>query len=182
MSADNFMAIIYEDGKYHGYHCCASLDYFNVEDYKRQGTYQFTEDTWQGAVDACYNFGYLEYGYDFINRPPDKQDILDLIWDTWLESHELIMNLPFDHYMVCVKEQLREAFLHYHQGKPDKAMNEVVDLISVSINWLVWFGQYKEDIRELVVNRVTSRMKDKTREIIEKYEQLRIDQDMSLWD
>ena len=109
-------------------------------------------------------------------------DILDEVWDTWLESHDLIMELSFDHYMICAREQLREVFLHYYNDDLTKALNEVVDLISVSINWLVWFGQGKEDIRELVMSRLVNRMKGRTREIIEKYEKLRIEQDLSMWD
>ena len=180
MSSDNFMAIIYENGAYHGYHCSASLDYDTIEDYKH-GTWSFDAATPVEAIEKCGAM-YLEYGYEFVNMPESKPDILDEVWDTWLESHDLIMELSFEHYMVCAKEQLREVFLHYYEDDMLKAMNEVVDLISLSINWLTWFGQDKEGIRELIMARLGGRMKGRTREIIEKYEKLRIEQDLSLWD
>lgn len=68
MSADDFMAILYEDGKYHGYHCCASLDYCNVNDYKQKGVEHFVVGTWQEAVDLADDED-SEYGYTFVNMP-----------------------------------------------------------------------------------------------------------------
>jgi len=184
MSADNFMALIHIDGKYYGYDCSASLDYECIADYERKGIINFIVDSAAEAIEKCEAI-YLEYGYIFVNMPEQqaaKPDILDEVWDTWLESHDLMMELSFEHYMVCAKEQLREVFLHYYGDDMLKAMNEVVDLISLSINWLTWFGQDKEGIRELITARLGGRMKGRTREIIEKYEKLRIEQDLSLWD
>lgn len=111
-----------------------------------------------------------------------KPDILDEHYDIWYDAHSLSSKLSFDHYMVCAREQLREQFLHYHVGNMPKAMNEVVDMISLSLNLLYWFGLDKDGVRNIIIKRMTDRMKGRTFEIIEKYEKIRLEQDLALWD
>lgn len=71
---DNFIAIVKDnDGKFRGYDCSASQDYFNVSDYKK-GFMVFEVDTMEHAVsEAQKNF--TEYGYSFVNmfeKKPEK--------------------------------------------------------------------------------------------------------------
>jgi len=73
MSADNFMAVLKEDNKYVGYHCSASVA-CEVPGwrkcYKCIGTEHFRVDTIEEAVNECEHFGYLEYGYRFVDSHP----------------------------------------------------------------------------------------------------------------
>lgn len=72
MSADNFLAVLQERGKYIGYHCSASMYYPQEECYRCMGSREFEADTLDEAIDCCENFDAdgigLEYGYRFINR------------------------------------------------------------------------------------------------------------------
>ena len=68
MSADNFLAIVRgKDGKYRGYHCCASMDYHKISDYRRYGTKHFEVDTREEAIEKAQAEEFLEYGYNFVN-------------------------------------------------------------------------------------------------------------------
>ena len=67
MSADNFIAILKENDKQVGYHCSASLHYPLRKCYSCIGTKQFTLGSIEEAIVKCENFGYLEYGYRFID-------------------------------------------------------------------------------------------------------------------
>ena len=94
MSADNFVAIKYEDGKYKGYECCASLDYNSLLDYEQQGNKCFVADTWQEAVDAADDIN-AEYGYQFVSVPPitGQESSVDIAhyWD-----HPMFLELTKD--------------------------------------------------------------------------------------
>ena len=67
MSADNFMAILKKDDKYVGYHCSASLHYPLRKCYSCIGTKYFEVASIEKAIIKSENFGYLEYGYRFID-------------------------------------------------------------------------------------------------------------------
>lgn len=70
MSSDNFMAVLKEGNKYVGYHCSASVFEGTPcwrKCYSCQGSVAFTANTLEEAIEKCENFGYLEYGYRFID-------------------------------------------------------------------------------------------------------------------
>ena len=71
MSADNLMAVIQESNTYIGYHCSASIlcecpGY--RECYSCTGTKEFKVESLDEAIQKCEEFGYLEYGYSFVDR------------------------------------------------------------------------------------------------------------------
>jgi len=74
MSADNFLAIVQEpDDSFTAYDCSASVDYEDIEDYRR-GYEAFKADDVMEAVQKAqaYSAGGLspEYGYRFVNLSP----------------------------------------------------------------------------------------------------------------
>ena len=109
-------------------------------------------------------------------------DVIDEHYDIWHEAHSLSKTLGFSHYITCAKEQIREQVQHYYAGNMPKAMNEVVDVISLSLNMLYWFGLDKDGVKDIIIKRMNDRMRGKTFEIMEKYENMRIEQDLAMWD
>jgi len=85
MSVDDFMAVLHEEGgKWVGYHCSASMQYPQQTCYRCLGTRRFRVDSMKDAIIECQQFdeggyGYLEYGYFFVNPDSELPDIdLDL--------------------------------------------------------------------------------------------------------
>ena len=101
--------------------------------------------------------------------------VLQLLWDAWTPSQERIVKSSDQDFVIAVIKQLLEIKQHLNNvclepGSYEKAMNEIVDIISLSQNWLRKFGLNPDSITALIKDRVESRYVGKTEEILDKYE------------
>ena len=88
------------------------------------------------------------------------------IWDAWDSVEQRVMELSEGSHLKIVQHQLHEIL-----GASDRQseLNEIVDIISVSLNWLRWHGLNTADIAALVQKRNSQRYVGKTTEIMDKY-------------
>ncbi len=102
----------------------------------------------------------------------NKQDPLGPLqpaYDTWSEVQEQVLDKPLSHFMPTITIQMLEVYEHVASGRVDKAINEVVDILSVSLNWLRWFGLDDVEIAEAIRARTATRYEGKAQEILDKY-------------
>lgn len=94
-------------------------------------------------------------------------DPLQGIWDAWTPVKNRVWNKPPHYFPSIIQLQLIEIL--NHDNTKGKA-NEVVDIISICINWLRWMNYDKlDDIAELIWARVKTRYSNQATEILDKY-------------
>jgi len=87
------------------------------------------------------------------------------IWDAWDEVHNRLMVQPETHFTSTILTQLEEA-----EAEPrDTRAKEVIDIISVSLNWLRWLGYGPEMVAQAVQDRAAKRYVGQGEAIFEKY-------------
>jgi CRISPR/Cas system CSM-associated protein Csm2 small subunit len=102
----------------------------------------------------------------------EEKDLIDLHWEIWVDQSK-IRSVPFSHFIIALKEQLREIEQYQASGQNEKKLNEVADLIPLALNFLRWHGLTKSQIRQLLRERYLTRYAGQTEEIINKYEKMR---------
>lgn len=98
-----------------------------------------------------------------------KLGVLQHLWDAWMPEHNNILRAPADLFPPAYLAQLKEIKEHLRDGDEDKALNEIVDMISLSVNWLRWFGLKPQDIAELIDKRIQTRYVGQVSAIMKKY-------------
>ena len=81
--------------------------------------------------------------------------VLNLICDIWDQVNDRVVQLPPAHFAASLIIQIAEALEHIKDGDKAAATKEVVDIISVSLNWLRAFGLDRRGIEELILLRLS---------------------------
>lgn len=89
-------------------------------------------------------------------------------YDFWTPVISDIKHKPVGHFLAVIPLQVAEAMEQIKSGDARHAAAEVVDCISVCINWLRWMGYDDEGIAQAMAERATRYVDAKG--IIEKYE------------
>lgn len=102
---------------------------------------------------------------------PAKKPVLgplQPIWDAWEEHRDFIDGLPNVYFQNIISIQFNEIEDHEEQGRPpEKVANEIVDIMSLCLNWLRSKGLDDQGVADAIAARLP-RYTD-TAAIIEKY-------------
>jgi hypothetical protein len=101
-----------------------------------------------------------------------EKDIINSLFNTWSPQHYRIMELDEKDFQVAIVEQLKEIHEHLRNKLQRKTANEIVDIISISINWLRWLGYTPDEMYRAIEERIRTRYKNNIREILDKYDLL----------
>ena len=101
-----------------------------------------------------------------------ERDTINQLFEAWLPVHWDIMGLPFNAYPKLFQTQLAELVGHYQAGEQDKVLNEIVDILSVAVNLFRWFRLSPRQIKDKIQQRIDTRYRGQTRDILEKYGQI----------
>jgi hypothetical protein len=94
---------------------------------------------------------------------------LQTMWDVWSEVQDLNMQFDTTHYWDLITDQIIEITTHLREGHPEKAKNEMVDIISIAMNWLRRMGvSTPQELADCIEARVKERYVGKVREIVER--------------
>ena len=97
----------------------------------------------------------------------------DPIWDVWSSVQDRIRALPQDHFPRTLVAQLDEIeALQAQPGGEDAIEKELIDIISVTFNWLRYRGLSRREVGRLARMRAWTRYLHQTDAIIDKYERL----------
>ena len=94
--------------------------------------------------------------------------VLGNIWEVWDEEHDQVMSQSFNHFNSLYLRQLLELVAHHNIGNTQGAINEAIDFMSVSMNFLRWNGLNAHEIADAIKNRVDTRYRGKVRAIIDR--------------
>jgi len=93
---------------------------------------------------------------------------LQPIWDAWESHRDYIDGLPNIYFRNVIEIQLNEIDDHVEAGNPpDKVENEIVDIISICMNWFRSRGFSDQDVVEAIQYRLPRF--DDTQGIMDKY-------------
>ncbi len=102
---------------------------------------------------------------------PRKQSILgplQPIWDAWEEHRDFIDGMPNIYFENVIRIQFNEIDDHKEAGHPpERTTNEIIDVISICLNWLRSRGLDDQGVADAIAAR-TPRFDD-TASIIKKY-------------
>ena len=91
-----------------------------------------------------------------------------IIWDAWTPAEEVHRNQVSDYFINIIRDQFVEYWICALCLNTGKADNEIMDIISVSMNWLRSRGYTDKDVATLAKSR-SKRYEGHTDEIIKKY-------------
>ena len=94
--------------------------------------------------------------------------VLGDMWEVWNEEHDQIMSQSFLHFNSLYLRQLQELLAHHNQSNTQGAINEAIDFLSVSINYLRWSGLSAHEIFDAIKDRIDTRYRGKVRTIIDR--------------
>ena len=92
------------------------------------------------------------------------------IWDAWEPVNERTMRQPVDHFDVSLRMQLDE--IEVEDPKSIRTTKEIIDIISLALNWMRWQGHTPGSIAALVKWRAETRYAPDPNAIFEKYMKL----------
>jgi hypothetical protein len=95
--------------------------------------------------------------------------VLAILWEVWNSEHENIVNSDHQLFHNAIIAQLTEIKEHLAKGEEQRAVDEVIDMISISQNWLRKFGLDKLGVARAISSRARDRYEGKTRMIMKKY-------------
>ena len=104
----------------------------------------------------------------------EEKDTLGLgalqdVWDAWTPSTKRASTMSLSHFEELAHAQVGEVMEHLAAGNLPKALNELVDFMSVGQNWARRLGvSTPEELAQLIKNRVASRYVGKTEAIIDR--------------
>jgi hypothetical protein len=91
------------------------------------------------------------------------------LWDAWDPAHQEMLTKEPEHFYVAWQVQIDELQHHLREENKHAALKEMVDIISISLNFMRNMGCSPADVAELVRERADKRMKGQTAEILKKY-------------
>ncbi len=89
--------------------------------------------------------------------------------DTWDEVHDQVVEKPRYHFLRTLGIQLEEVEDDLDRGDLPHAAKEMVDIISVTLNWMRWLGLSAEDIAKVIKTRTETRYLGQAQDILDKY-------------
>ena len=93
-------------------------------------------------------------------------------WDAWSGVQEQVSAKPWYHFPTVIAIQFAEAAEHKAHGQPERAANEIVDIMSVCLNWLRWMGYTTpKSVATIIRARAANRYAGQTQAILDKYQQ-----------
>ena len=93
---------------------------------------------------------------------------LQPIWNAWIPHHDFIDGIPNVYFEMLQRIQLNEINDHEAAGAPpEKINNEIVDMMSIGLNWLRSRGLTAQGVADAIEARLI-RYAD-TQAIIDKY-------------
>lgn len=102
---------------------------------------------------------------------PRKQPVLGPlqdIWDAWNGQQDFVDGMPNIYFENVIRIQFGEIDDHAEAGHPpEKINNEIVDIISISLNWLRSRGLDDKGVADAIKARLTRF--DDTAAIVKKY-------------
>ncbi len=105
---------------------------------------------------------------------PRKQPVLgplQSIWNAWSNQAEFVDGLPNIYFENVIRIQFNEIDDHVEDGcLPVKINNEIVDIMSICMNWLRSRGLDDQGVADAI--RARSPRFDDTQSIIDKYADL----------
>jgi hypothetical protein len=106
---------------------------------------------------------------------PAHSDAIDLggplqvLWEVWDPEHEVMREKKLDHFVAAYERQITEFTNHHQAGDYDRAANEAVDMMSISLNYMRMLGYSPSEIAQTVRDRAKLRMEGQTKEILRNY-------------
>ncbi|KKN15243.1 hypothetical protein LCGC14_0988110 [marine sediment metagenome] len=94
--------------------------------------------------------------------------ILGDIWEVWDGEDKQIKSQSFSHFTSLYLGQLQELLSHHNTGNTQGAINEAIDFMSVSMNFLRWSGLSVHEIYDAIKNRIDTRYRGKVRAILDR--------------
>lgn len=91
------------------------------------------------------------------------------LWDAWDPAHQEMLAKDPEHFYAAWRVQVDELRQHLRDNNKRAALNEIVDVISISLNFMRNMGCSPADVAELVRERADKRMRNRTAEILRKY-------------
>ncbi len=90
---------------------------------------------------------------------PKKQSLLgplQPIWDAWDKHNQFLDGIPSIYFKNVISIQFNEIDDHEEAGHPiERIRNEIVDIMSISMNWLRSTGLDDKGVAEAIGNRLT---------------------------
>ncbi|KKN77098.1 hypothetical protein LCGC14_0364390 [marine sediment metagenome] len=115
------------------------------------------------AIKDAYSEGFLVGSQETSVLGP-----LQPIWDAWRKHDEFIDGIPNIYFQTVIAIQFNEIDDHVEAGHPpEKIDNEIVDVMSICLNWLRSRGKDDKGVAAAIEARLT-RYAD-TQGIIDKY-------------
>jgi len=99
------------------------------------------------------------------------------IWATWKESEERIKQQSPTYFMKVINTQLDEIIECYDMCDREHMKLEIIDIISVCLNWFRWLGCDDEEIAVAAIQRALYRFAGQTEQIMTKYDPICGDDD-----
>ena len=91
-------------------------------------------------------------------------------WMAWSKTWDIWKSYPDAHFAYAIEQQLEEL----DDCDDDHKAKELVDIMSITLNWMRQLGLTPEEIAQAVMNRARTRYNN-TEEILVKYEAMRAD-------
>lgn len=94
------------------------------------------------------------------------------IWNAWddPEVQAQVCTKAWSYFPKVISIQFQEAWGHHLEGEGEKSANEVVDILSVCLNWLRWMGHTTpESVAERIRTRAANRYEGQAQAILDKY-------------
>ena len=100
---------------------------------------------------------------------PSQLGVLKEMWDAWTPAQDINKTFLDEHYEGLLADQCSEIEEHFQNNEPQRALYEMVDIISVAMNWLRRHGvECPTDLARLISERVELRYEGKTLDIIKR--------------
>jgi predicted component of type VI protein secretion system len=106
---------------------------------------------------------------------PAHRDAIDLgeplqtLWEVWNPEHEVMRRKELDHFVHAYERQIKELTNHHQVREYDRAANEAVDMMSISLNYMRMLGYSPSEVAQKVQDRAKLRMEGQTKEILRNY-------------
>ena len=81
------------------------------------------------------------------------------VWDAWTPMQDFVDGIPYVYFENVLRIQLNEIEDHHNAGEQDKIDKEIVDIMSVCLNWFRSRGLSDQDVADAIKAR-TNRFAD----------------------
>ncbi len=86
--------------------------------------------------------------------PKGPLGVFQGVWNNWSPATEYVDGIPDIYFRNVLTIQMNEIDDHHEAGAPlEKKINEMVDIISVTFNWMRSHGLNDKDVAEAVKRR-----------------------------